>query len=47
LLQATGTLLVGATGYLLLAAIILVLSLLGLRAGVALFDRETILTRWR
>ena len=47
LLQATGTLLVGATGYLLLAVIILVLSLLGLRAGVALFDRETILTRWR
>ena len=33
LLQATGTLLVGATGYLLLAAIILVVSLLGLRAG--------------
>ena len=47
LLQATGTLLVGATGYLLLAAIILVVSLIGLRAGVALFDREAILTRWR
>jgi ABC-type Na+ efflux pump permease subunit len=47
LLQATGTLLVGAAGYFLLAAIILVVSLLGLRAGVALFDRETILTRWR
>ena len=47
LLQATGTLLVGAAGYLLLAAIILVVSLIGLRAGVALFDREAILTRWR
>jgi ABC-2 type transport system permease protein len=47
LLQATGTLLVGAAGYLLLAAIVLILSLLGLRAGVALFDREAILTRWR
>jgi ABC-2 type transport system permease protein len=47
LLQATGTLLVGAAGYVLLAAIVLVLSLLGLRAGVALFDREAILTRWR
>jgi ABC-2 type transport system permease protein len=47
LLQATGTLLVGAAGYLLLAAIVLVVSLIGLRAGVALFDREAILTRWR
>ena len=47
LLQATGTLLVGATGYLLMAVIVLVVSLVGLRAGVALFDRETILTRWR
>ena len=47
LLQATGTLLVGAPGYILLAVIVLVLSLLGLRAGVALFDREAILTRWR
>ena len=47
LLQATGTLLVGATGYVLLAGIVLVFSLAGLRAGVALFDREAILTRWR
>jgi ABC-2 type transport system permease protein len=47
LLQATGTLLVGAAGYVLLAGIVLALSLLGLRAGVALFDREAILTRWR
>ena len=47
LLQATGTLLVGAAGYVLLAGIVFAFSLLGLRAGVALFDREAILTRWR
>ena len=47
LAQATGTVLVGAAGYLLMAAIVLVASLVGLRAGVALFDREAILTRWR
>ena len=47
LLQATGTLLVGASGYLVLAGIVLVASLVGLRVGVALFDREAILTRWR
>lgn len=47
LLQATGTVLVGAAGFLLLAAIVLGVSLVGLRIGVALFDRERILTRWR
>ncbi len=47
LIQATGTLLVGAAGYALLAAIVLVIALVGLRIGVRLFDRETILTRWR
>jgi ABC-2 type transport system permease protein len=47
LLQASGTLLVGASGYLLLAAIVLVISLGGLRLGVRLFQREAILTRWR
>jgi ABC-2 type transport system permease protein len=47
LLQATGTLLVGASGYMLMTGIVLIVSLLGLRAGVALFDREAILTRWR
>jgi ABC-2 type transport system permease protein len=47
LLQATGALLVGASGYLLLAGIVLVVSLIGLRIGVTLFDREAILTRWR
>ena len=47
LIQATGTLLVGPTGYFILALIIGIVSLLGLRAGVQLFDRETILTRWR
>ena len=47
LIQASGTLLVGATGYLLLALVIFVISLGGLRLGVRLFDREAILTRWR
>jgi len=47
LVQATGSILVGASGYLLLAAVILAISLVGLRIGVALFDREAILTRWR
>lgn len=47
LLQATGTVLVGAAGYLVMTAIVLIVSLVGLRIGVALFDREAILTRWR
>jgi hypothetical protein len=47
LLQATGTLLVGPLGYALLALVILVVSIVGLRIGVRLFDREAILTRWR
>jgi ABC-2 type transport system permease protein len=47
LLQATGTVLVGAAGYFLLAVIVTVVSLIGLRIGVVLFDREAILTRWR
>jgi ABC-2 type transport system permease protein len=47
LIQATGTLIVGAAGYALLAVIVLVVSLIGLRIGVRLFDREAILTRWR
>jgi len=45
--QATGTLLVGPAGYVLLTLIVLVVSLVGLRIGVRLFDREAILTRWR
>jgi len=47
LLQATGTLLVGPVGYTLLAIIVFALSIVGLRIGVRLFDREAILTRWR
>ena len=47
LVQATGTLLVGPVGYLLLSLVVLVISLIGLRIGVRLFDREAILTRWR
>jgi len=47
LLQATGTVLIGAAGYLLMTVIVLLVSVVGLRLGVALFDREAILTRWR
>jgi ABC-2 type transport system permease protein len=47
LVQATGTLLVGPVGYLLLSLAVLAISLIGLRIGVRLFDREAILTRWR
>ncbi len=47
LVQATGTVLVGAAGYMAMAAVVLVVSLIGLRIGVRLFDREAILTRWR
>jgi ABC-2 type transport system permease protein len=47
LLQATGTILVGASGYLLLAAIVTAIGLAGLRLGIRLFEREAILTRWR
>ncbi|MEO8571061.1 MAG: ABC transporter permease [Chloroflexota bacterium] len=47
LLQATGTVLVGAVGFLVFAGVVLAVSLVGLRIGVALFDREAILTRWR
>jgi ABC-2 type transport system permease protein len=47
LVQATATVLVGASGYALMAVLILAASLAGLRLGVRLFDREAILTRWR
>ncbi len=47
MVQATGTLLVGPLGYFLMALVVLVVSLAGLRIGVRLFDREAILTRWR
>ena len=47
LLQATGTLLVGPAGYVLLSAVVLAIAVVGLRIGVRLFDREAILTRWR
>jgi ABC-2 type transport system permease protein len=47
LLQATATVLVGPVGFTVLAAIVFVISLAGLRVGVRLFDRESILTRWR
>lgn len=47
MVQATATLLVGPLGYLLMSLVVLLVSLVGLRVGVRLFDREAILTRWR
>jgi ABC-2 type transport system permease protein len=47
LVQATGTLLVGPAGYVLLTLAVVAISLVGLRIGIRLFDRESILTRWR
>jgi ABC-2 type transport system permease protein len=47
LLQATATVLVGPTGYLIMTVVVVIVSLAGLRVGVTLFDREAILTRWR
>jgi ABC-2 type transport system permease protein len=46
-LQSTGTLIVGASGYAIAAAVVALIAIAGLRLGVALFGRETILTRWR
>jgi ABC-2 type transport system permease protein len=47
ILQVSGTLIVDATGYALAAAVTTIAALLGLRLGMTLFGRETILTRWR
>lgn len=47
LAQATGTVLLGPEGFLVMAAAVLAVALIGLWIGVRLFDRETILTRWR
>ena len=46
-IQASATVLFGATSYALGAVVVLVISLLGLALGARLFGRETILTRWR
>jgi len=46
-IQASATVLFGATTYALGAVVVLVISLLGLALGARLFGRETILTRWR
>ena len=45
--QASGRLLVDATGYGLAALVVTLLALAGLRAGSWLFAREAILTQWR
>jgi ABC-2 type transport system permease protein len=47
IIQATGTAIVDARGYALMAVVALIIGLIGLRIGVRLFDREAILTRWR
>ena len=47
LIQATGMAIVGASGYAAMAVVVFIVSLVGLRVGVRLFDREAILTRWR
>ncbi len=45
--QASGKVVLGPVGYALAAGFVLIVSLIGLRVGVWLFDRESILTRWR
>jgi ABC-2 type transport system permease protein len=45
--QSSGSVPVDARTYLLAAAVAAAIGLVGLRAGGALFGRETILTRWR
>lgn len=47
IIQATGTAIVDAVGFSLMALVVVVIALVGLRIGVRLFDREAILTRWR
>lgn len=47
IVQATATLILGGVGFAVSAAVVFVLSLIGLRIGASLFGRETILTRWR
>lgn len=47
LIQATAIVILGGVGYAILAAVATALGLLGLRVGAILFDRESILTRWR
>jgi ABC-2 type transport system permease protein len=46
-IQTTGAFVLGAQEYLLLALIVTVIGLIGLRAGATIFGRETILTRWK
>ena len=46
-IQASATVLFGAASYVLMAAVVLAISALGLALGARLFGRESILTRWR
>ena len=47
IVQATGTVLIGAGGYVLSSIALTAVGLFGLWLGTRLFRRETILTRWR
>ena len=46
-LQSVGTFLLDAAAYIVLALVVLVIGLIGIRIGAAIFGRETILTRWK
>lgn len=46
-LQTTGHFVLGAREYLLIAIVVALIGIVGLRAGVRIFGRETILTRWK
>jgi ABC-2 type transport system permease protein len=45
--QTAGNFLIGLSTYLLAAAVATAIAAVGLRIGVAIFGRETILTRWK
>jgi len=47
ILQASGAVIVGAAGYAITGLVVALVAVGGLRLGVALFGRESILTRWR
>ena len=46
-LQSVGTFLLDVTSYVVLAAVVFVIGLIGIRLGAVLFGRETIQTRWK
>jgi ABC-2 type transport system permease protein len=46
-IQTTGRFVLGAREYLLIAVVVAIVGIVGLRIGAAVFGRETILTRWK